>query len=90
MWVLTGPEQPYYIDDLVFNDGLPMQLRGARHPHKPASTGRVSVAEPDDPDSWVHEYFPSVVGLKWKWFGLSEPDYSDTARVQSLRRPDQS
>jgi len=37
-------------------------LVGFREPHKPSSTGRVSVKE--DGSSFAREYFPSVFGLE--------------------------
>ena len=45
-------------------------LTGGQPPHKPSSTGRVSVrrmlqpVSPDSPDTSA-EFYPSVVGLKW-------------------------
>ena len=57
-------------DILVSNkEGERYRIVGARAPHKPESTGRISVKslyryDPDERD-WTHEYFPGVLDLEW-------------------------
>lgn len=52
--------------------GETMVLTGGTPPHKPSSTGRVSVRPKSPPDSSESnfqdsslEFYPNVVGLKW-------------------------
>ena len=48
---------------------------GGTPPHKPSSTGRISVVDPlsesEYPDS--QEFFPTVVGCAWVWTGDTDP-----------------
>ena len=58
----------YEKGDIVYrSDGEEMILEGGRPPHTVASTGRVFVRWPEDEPHQVAEYFPSVVGLKWRY-----------------------
>lgn len=51
-------------------DKMKFKIMDARAPHKPSSTGRVSVKLEDEAEDrdWTYEYFPSVVDLEWVQF----------------------
>ena len=53
-------------DDIVDFRGTPDVITGGTPPHKPSSTGRVTVASGG-------EFYPSVFGLRWVWLGETDP-----------------
>lgn len=50
-------------DEVTARDGEVMEVTYFREPHKPSSSGKVSVKKPGT--SWSAEYFVSVIGAKW-------------------------
>jgi hypothetical protein len=50
--------------DIVHISGVPHFVYGFNKPHKPASSGKVSVKSMDS-EGWGHEYYVSVIGATW-------------------------
>lgn len=65
-WTLTYEEtgQPVAMGEIgeTFR-GEAVTIIGGTPPHKPSSTGRVTIKSIEG--GWEQEYFPSVVGCKW-------------------------
>lgn len=54
------------IGDHVLIDGKVYDVVDITKPHKPESTGRVAVeALEDNPEEYVSQCFPSVIGAEW-------------------------
>ena len=61
--VYEGTLKPVAIGDIVeLRDG-PVKVEYFREPHKPSSSGKVTVKAIDR--TWIQEFFVSVIGAVW-------------------------
>ena len=56
--------EPVQTGDVVHICNEPFTVWGVTEPHKPASTGRVTVRGMTDA-RYIREFFPSVIGAHW-------------------------
>jgi hypothetical protein len=55
---------PVKAGDVIHLDGQPHFVHGFREPHKPASSGKVSVKAMNDA-GYCREYYVGVIGATW-------------------------
>jgi hypothetical protein len=56
--------EPVKAGDVIHLDGAACYVYGFREPHKPASSGKVTVKAMDD-NGFCREYYVSVIGATW-------------------------
>jgi hypothetical protein len=56
--------EPVKAGDVIHLNGAPCFVYGFREPHKPASSGKVSVKAMNDA-GYCREYYVSVIGATW-------------------------
>lgn len=74
--VYTATQEPVKVGDVVQINGMSAVVDYFPHPHKPASSGKVSVSFRGDSRSTA-EYFVSVIGAHW----INRDDLMDTAKA---------
>lgn len=63
--VYRDSKMPVYVGDrVVLSRGEEVEVMRITEPHKPSSTGRVTVKSMGD-DDWTMDYYPSVIGAEW-------------------------